>query len=504
MWLDFKSLGTHRISSQSTDSNDTFKQIKSWLELCKNHKCCTARSALHRQSTDIRPTRLLKLDHGKNHPNVRLVYTAQTGSENVQYATLSHCWGRTLFAKLTRSLIEDYRSHIPWETLSLTFQHAVMACLRLDIQYLWIDALCIVQDDGDDWLYEAGRMVGVYSNSYVNISADASSSGSDGLFRQRNPIPLQSFAVPHRNHETDVPTCIFYTNRWQRSVYEGPLARRAWTVQEKFLAPRGIHFAQEEVLWDCMELLSAESLPNTFDMDCDWPAIKKASLTLETTPEERSEILYDFWYRLISVYSEAALTFSSDRPIAIAGLAYSFCHSLGLSETNYLCGLWRPRLIHDMMWMANRDWMVPPQHSRVSNVPTWSWLSVCRGVFQQTHFDCYIAAEIIHASTKPLGDPFGSVLSGTIQLRTHLCAVSFRAEQCNCHYREQEVHHNIYLGDSILHEDEHFTFCADDSTEDGMRQMLNIPLYLMLGRSTIDEESEYIHESAGGSKVQLP
>ena len=99
--------------------------------------------------------------------------------------------------------------------------------LKLEIRYLWIDALCIIQDDNDDWTYEAARMVDVYSNAYFCIAADASRDGTEGLFRQRNPNRLRSFTIPHHEDAVDRRGTLFYTDSWWSSVYQSPLANRA-------------------------------------------------------------------------------------------------------------------------------------------------------------------------------------------------------------------------------------------------------------------------------------
>jgi hypothetical protein len=271
--------------------------------------------------------------------------------DNLTYVTLSHCWGDALSARLMKELVEKYSLTIPWESLNLTFQEAIVTCLKLGIHYIWIDALCIIQDAKEDWIYEAARMTGFYLNSYLNISADASRNGTEGLFRERDPHPLRSFVVPYWKADSQRCASVFYTDRWFGSVSLSPLAERAWTVQEKFLAPRVLHFAAEEVHWECMELFTAESLPTLFNTT---PAsniiIRKSALRYVLPEQDRAQVLYDIWYQLVTAYSRGSLTYKSDRAIAIAGLAGMFSRLLELSQSDYLCGIWRPQLEHDLMW----------------------------------------------------------------------------------------------------------------------------------------------------------
>jgi hypothetical protein len=411
--------------------------------------------------------------------------------ENLLYATLSHCWGHTLKARLLKNLVNEYWLDVPWKDLTLTFQDAITTSLKLGIYYIWIDALCIIQDSEEDWMYEAGRMTGVYLNSYLNISADASRDGTEGLFRERDTSVLQSFVVPHGQGDSRHCASIFYTSRWFGSVSNSPLAKRAWTVQEMFLAPRVLHFAEEEVHWECSELLTAESMPTLFNTIPGSSAIMRKSALRHDLPEqERIQVLYDIWHQLVTDYSAGALTFISDRAIAIAGLAGIFCRLLGLFESDYLCGIWRPQLPHDLMRQRLDSWA--PQDMKISDLPSWSWLSTCAGVwiypgrYGGVRDDNVLAtAEIVHASTTPSQVPFGPVSSGKVVLRVFLyrCTIKGR-EYCDW---------SIDIDGSTLEVNEDFMLQPDD---DGT-QMIDKPVYLMLGRARNPESHKLFVRTKG-------
>lgn len=449
---------------------------------------------MHRQNIGIRPTRLLQLLHGDNHPIVRLVHTAQIDIEKVSYVTLSHCWGNALTNRLLAKLVKEYSLDIPWETLTSTFQDAIITSLKLGICYIWIDALCIIQDDEEDWIHEAARMTGVYLNSYLNISADASYNGTEGLFRQRDPTALKSFIVPHSKGDSQRCASIFYTDGWWEYVYLSPLAKRAWTVQEMFLAPRVLHFGKEEVHWECMELFTAESLPTLFNTTPSSRAIiRKSALKCGLPEHEMTQVLYDVWYQLVTAYSAGPLTFTSDRAIAIAGLAGIFCRLLGLSESDYLCGIWRPQLEHDLMWRRNRHCWVS-QGSKLSSLPSWSWLSLCAETWIYSgwaygHRDDrnMITSEIVHASTTRCHAPFGPVSSGTVVLRVFLCRSTIhRGNRSDYDTFEENNDHSMDIGGSTLCDQKHFVIYLDDYTI----QIADKPVYLMLGRARRPESDE--------------
>src|SRR5262249_4344967 len=121
---------------------------------------------------------------------VRLVITKENPpAKGDRYATLSHCWGSAQFLQLTRSNLQSFQKGIKLEDLSKIFQDAVAATRMLGVRYLWIDSLCICQDQGDrsDWLTEAGLMAKVYSHSLCNLMATGTPADAGGLFSYRAP-----------------------------------------------------------------------------------------------------------------------------------------------------------------------------------------------------------------------------------------------------------------------------------------------------------------------------
>jgi hypothetical protein len=121
---------------------------------------------------------------------VRLV-ESETLKNDTLYATLSHCWGQCTIIRLLRGLYEEFTKGIKFDTLSKTFQDAVLLTTSLGMHYLWIDSLCIIQDAEENWARESSRMCSVYSNSWVTFAATSSTDGSGGLFHPREPLLTQ-------------------------------------------------------------------------------------------------------------------------------------------------------------------------------------------------------------------------------------------------------------------------------------------------------------------------
>lgn len=115
----------------------------------------------------FRPTRLIELTREAG--MVRLVHAADlTGTE--AYAALSHRWPQSEFLKCREETIEFLKNDVPEHTLTKTFQEAIRLTRDLGFSYLWVDSLCIVQDDNEDWERESRTMASVYSNAEVTLA----------------------------------------------------------------------------------------------------------------------------------------------------------------------------------------------------------------------------------------------------------------------------------------------------------------------------------------------
>lgn len=113
-----------------------------------------------------------------------------------------------------------------WDTLPLTFQDAAAFSLSLGIQYLWIDSICIIQEDEEDWRREAERMYAVHKNSYLMLAA---LSGHDSTYGLRNmSVEKDSVLLAElRISETNYPLYMrrnHYLDRVAKDNIRGDLA----------------------------------------------------------------------------------------------------------------------------------------------------------------------------------------------------------------------------------------------------------------------------------------
>lgn len=103
--------------------------------------------------------------------------TCQFKAENIQYIALSHCWGTALGARIlrtTKSNLTTREAGIHWDEFSKTFQDTIKIAQGLGVRFIWIDSLCIIQDDQDDFEIECAQMGMVYSKAYCTIAVSIS------------------------------------------------------------------------------------------------------------------------------------------------------------------------------------------------------------------------------------------------------------------------------------------------------------------------------------------
>lgn len=158
--------------------------MTTWVNDCnKTHESC-------QRAASRLPTRVL--DVSRDHRNVYLHETAP--DEEGNYVCLSYCWGQAKTIVTDSANFHTHLKGIAIEDLPLTFREAVDVVKKLDYRYLWIDALCIIQDSTDDWSTEASRMAEVYGGASVTLVAAASSDSDGGLF-QHHTNPSSSCVI---------------------------------------------------------------------------------------------------------------------------------------------------------------------------------------------------------------------------------------------------------------------------------------------------------------------
>jgi hypothetical protein len=314
------------------------------------------------------------IDVGTNEStDVRLLQ--QKGEEVGYWACLSHCWGGEQPIQTTRDTLTRHQNMIPWENLPKTFQDAVTVARVFGIPYLWIDSLCTIQDDLEDWQVQSTQMADIYHNCILTIAGSASSGPNQGIFRTAYPEHLDRSIADIFGILTRQKTR-FRKSLTHRAV-DIPLLGRGWVHQERLLSPRVLHFGNNELVWECMERLVCEcgyreSRHVASPYRLTWPAPKELfhpySLQLVDWSSYRG---LSVWQLLVEDYSQMALSKPEDIFPAISGLAKSVQKATGWE---YIAGLWKEQLMLDLVWSTHDSKMAT--RCVPWRAPSFSWASV--------------------------------------------------------------------------------------------------------------------------------
>ena len=346
-----------------TGSQKAIARTRAFMRECKNDEGCSP-------SKSYLPNRVLDLGHP-----IRLY---KTRNEQGRYVCLSHCWGTEHgLLKTTNDTLLSRKRGILESELPKTFLDAVIFTRRLRIRYLWIDSLCIIQDDDHDWQREASNMQSVYRHSYLTLAASKSGGPGEGLFSiapeefKLRKIPFKS----NRGIRNMVSVRHSITHLGSRDQF--PLLKRGWVFQERVLSGRVLHFGPQELMWECMCYTSCEcGNVGTWDADHEFNKFWFPGLFTEsnTIPWQH------MWYSIVENYTTLQLTFEKDIFPALSGIAQQM---MKVRNAKYLAGLWDDSLIEDLLWHRRREvrWGAavgtpPCARPGVWRAPTWSWASV--------------------------------------------------------------------------------------------------------------------------------
>jgi hypothetical protein len=325
-------------------------------------------------------------------------------SNHEQYVALSYCWGIHPIDKLTPSSKQSWYSGVPLSELPRTYVDAVHVTRTVGVKYLWIDALCMMQEPSGnlEWKTEARRMGDIYSNAWCTVAASHGDSAQSGCFVKRSSLLLDHTpydppsGLTYRNQQF----CVVNSMVWEDAISSSPINKRGWVLQERLLAPRTIHFCAEQVFWECVEMAACESFPNGLPEELKLqrssgeriPQNEFKCLLREATREyqqiaQRSTfarwfqpnivnptIAYDSWNIIVAEYSRRSLTQDNDKLLAISSVAETLKPAI---NDILVAGLWTNYLPHGLSWSRDEIRNRSLGTRLAANIaPTWSWASL--------------------------------------------------------------------------------------------------------------------------------
>ena len=404
---------------------------KHWISSCRtNHMSCRKFVS----ASPYHPTRLIEIAPLASTSDDKLhLRIAGEHSPEVPYMTLSHCWGKSKFLKLTKTTFQRLRDGFSEaDTLSKTFQDAITICREFGVKYLWIDSLCIFQDSPEDWRCEAAQMGQVYENSLCNIAATGASNDEEGCFKDRDVSLLQCCIIKSEwDNQVNGTWEIVDSDFWYARIDKAPLNQRGWVMQERWLSPRVLHYGRDQILWECSELDACETYPGGLPK-----SLRDGRSGFKLDPEFLKRSKYwkqdnyiaadpDFlhrrtWNDIVSRYSVTRLTKGEDKLVAISGIAKRLQILL---DDEYLAGLWRKDLPCQLLWSVidyDPAYPMPQTRSRPCRAPSWSWASVdgkTNSFYEQYKNYEGILITVLDAVVTPVGaDSTGQIKDGFIRL----------------------------------------------------------------------------------------
>ncbi|KAF7925011.1 uncharacterized protein EAE98_007099 [Botrytis deweyae] len=436
----------------NTGSDACFVLANHWLKTCmSSHRRCE-----HLRPPSLKewtPSRLIRIKG----INDLVLCLRKMGNIpiGVDYATLSHCWGNipeTQRLVLTSENISTWTRGILGLESMKTFDHAVIICQKLGLEYIWIDSLCILQNCQDDWRQEASLMSTVYKYSKCTITATAAIDDTAGCFFDRdldiclptrvefsqNQIYFRSASkqsIPNSNllPEDSRPKALqgYYDIQeeftWTRDISNAPVNQRSWVVQERLLSPRVLHFSDRQLIWECAELQASESSPfgTPIEKATNFKTLSPlqhqdqylTDLDLEVeTPSQKYERLtrgFLIWDSALSAYTRGKLSKGSDKLVAISAIARELQPFM---RCRYLAGLWEVDLVFQLAWRSGNSVL----QSRVYRAPSWSWASIDGRVILTSMYlysSSDYLVEILEVVIDLVGeDEFGQVQGGHLKL----------------------------------------------------------------------------------------
>jgi hypothetical protein len=383
---------------------------KVWIKTCQeSHQRC-------RKYVETKlPIRLIDVGSSETLPKLRRSGPSELG----KYLALSYCWGGAQTAQATTINLPEYENAIPMLSLPQTIRDAVQVTRQLGIKYLWVDSLCIVQDDDKDKRQNLSQMCSIYQNALLTISAACTESSNSGFLYKRS-LPVRLFALNQavakayttftlraRTEDGREGSLIVSQPLKYAELFE-PIERRAWTLQEMLMSDRLLIYSSLQLLWRCRSVFEvtgghllwdeyeghapilpfessaeeiqapipaivvyAKEIPDFelyryWDLPSGYPKVRGSMYITRKEVE---------WLRIVQQYTSRALSRPSDKLPALGAIAEEFQKSTydEDGEDKYYAGLWKSHFFVGLTW--RRRFTVPFKRALPWRAPSWSWAS---------------------------------------------------------------------------------------------------------------------------------
>lgn len=247
----------------------------------------------------------------------------QLAPDTVTWTALSYCWGGPQHHALQKKNLEEYLlpGSLVDELLPQGIIDAMAVTRALDERYIWIDSLCIVQDDDKDKLKFIAAMGTIYAYAAVTIINAANDKVVQGIPGISHPRRMQQV---HRLKDfwlveaLDIP---------YRPGLEGYLRgtawnTRGWTFQEGLLSRRCLIIGTDQIYWQCKTASWCEDSCWEGTKDREFYRHYSGSNIVSRLTDYTEENWMKIYKRILEAYSERELTSESDRLSAVQAILH--------------------------------------------------------------------------------------------------------------------------------------------------------------------------------------
>lgn len=419
-FLDIRPINTQPAAQHS------HAQARAWMQECLEfHESCP------KPTGHFMPQRVIEIGR-----TLRLV---ETEGDTKPFVALSYCWGGDQIMVTTKENVEEMKREINYNHLPATIQDAVDTTEALGIDYLWVDALCIIQDDPDGKLDEISRMSDIYTEATVTLLASRAADARSGFLGRRKIIPdldvlwlYPTVRFPFRRPDSVLGTVTLMPIPIMQ--HQEPLDTRAWTLQERLLSPRVLEYGTNQTRWNCRRSMEQGGHVDGWTEREAYFGRRKGFISIFGPPlagsrdkrpwklswEEEDDYALKNWHDLVDVYTARKMTFAADRLPAISGMMARYDSMI---DDECLAGMWKSVLLHELLWSVIEGKLY--RRPRPAPAPSWSWASISSAVeFPRLweSIDSDFKVELLSVSVQPLRHdaPFAGVKSGEMVVRGRL------------------------------------------------------------------------------------
>ena len=357
-------------------SEESFLRVKNWMDTChRDHALCSPHPG------QAMPKRLIAISQN----GLRLL---ETNAKRQEYAALSYKWGGPQQMQATNDSLHSLMNGFRIEDLPNSLRDAVTLTQKLGLSYLWIDALCVIQDNDVDKAIEVSRMATIYENAAVTIASSRTNGAQESFLSSRSTFDGRHFGNDSKHelfgfnyHCRDGQSgSIVLMHKYTPKLYDQePLDQRGWAFQERLLSPRIVDYRSEQTKWTCRTSQGQTGFTDGWlnrsigyrDQDLlrqSQDTIRPSNLPSNT----RIRNARYQWYEILTLYTSRDITRPGDRLPAVSAIAQRYAEVLG---AEYMAGLWKSWLGEELLWKQPRN---SPRSLRPKEYqgPSWSWAGI--------------------------------------------------------------------------------------------------------------------------------